>query len=65
MKLHISCWKRFMVLELVLFRVLLEGTGTNFNGSSDGKSAAGWFYSLRRKYGKYCVALLGEDGIVI
>ena len=23
------------------------------------------FDSLRRKYGKYCVALLGEDGIVI
>ena len=43
MKLHISCWKRFMVQVLVLFRVLLEGTGTNFNGSCDGKSGAGWF----------------------
>ena len=30
------------VLVQVLFRVLLEGTGTNFNGSSDGKSGAGW-----------------------
>lgn len=32
-----------MVQVLVLFRVLLESTGTNFNGSSDGKSGAGWF----------------------
>lgn len=31
-----------MVQVLLLFRVLLESTGTNFNGSSDGKSGAGW-----------------------
>ena len=33
----------YQLLDLVLFRVLLEGTGTNFNGSNDGKSGAGWF----------------------
>ena len=54
-----------MVQVLMLFRVLLEDTGTNFNGSSDSKSGAGWVFGFRRKSGKYCVALLGEDGYVI
>ena len=38
-----------MVQVLVLFRVLLEDTGTNFNGSSDGKSGAGWFWWFAAK----------------
>ena len=29
------------------------------------KAVLAGFDGLRRKYGKYCVALLGEDGIVI